>query len=52
MNLTIYQYDKCGADCSKYEKRVVVAFPRGEQYDLCIKCAREILPPKDESEAE
>ena len=52
MNLTIYQCDKCGADCSKYEERVVVAFPRGEQYDLCIKCAREMLPPKDESEAE
>ena len=50
MNLSIYQCDKFGADCSKYEERVVVAFPRGEQYDLCIKCAREILPPKDESE--
>lgn len=50
MNLSIYQCDKCGADCSKYEERVVVAFPCGEQYELCIKCAREILPPKDESE--
>ena len=52
MKLTIYQCDKCGEDCSKYDERVVVSFPRGEQNDLCIKCAREIFhePDKDESE--
>lgn len=50
MNLTIYQCDKCGADCSSYEKRVEVHFPFGERYDLCVKCAREILPYKDKSE--
>ena len=50
MKLTIYQCDKCGADCSAYEKRVVVNFPYGEQHDLCIKCAREIFPEKKESE--
>ena len=40
MKLTIYQCDRCKADCSAYEQRVVVDFPFGEQYDLCIKCAR------------
>ena len=44
--------DKCGADCSEYKNRVAVNFPYGKQYDLCIKCAREILPQKEESEAE
>ena len=52
MNLSIYQCDKCGVDCSKYEERVVVSFPFGEQHDLCIKCARGIFQPKEESEAE
>lgn len=52
MNLSIYQCDKCGADCSEYEERVVVAFPFGEMHDLCIKCAREIFQPKEESEEE
>lgn len=50
MNLSIYQCDKCGADCSNHEDRVMVCFPRGESYDLCMKCAREILPEKKESE--
>jgi hypothetical protein len=50
MKLTIYQCDRCKADCSAYEKRVVVDFPFGEQYDLCIKCARELFPKKEESE--
>lgn len=50
MELTIFQCDKCGDDCSEYKNRVAVNFPYGEQYDLCIKCAREILQPKEESE--
>ena len=50
MNLTIYQCDKCGADCSDYDKRVAVFLPYGERRDLCIKCAMEILPDKKESE--
>lgn len=50
MRLSIYQCDKCGADCSEYEERVVVLFPLGEQHDLCIKCAREIFNNKEESE--
>lgn len=48
MNLSIYQCDKCGADCSN--ERVLVWFPRGETHDLCIKCAREIFPKQEESE--
>lgn len=51
MNLSIYQCDKCGADCSNSDNRVLVWFPRGETHDLCIKCAREIFPEK-ESEVE
>ena len=50
MNLSIYQCDRCGADCSAYENRVRVYFPYGERYDLCIKCAREIFPEREESE--
>ena len=50
MKLTICQCDKCGADCSEYEERVEVSFPRGEQRDLCIKCAREIFPERKKSE--
>ena len=50
MKLAIYQCDMCKADCSAYEQRVVVDFPFGEQYDLCIKCARELFPKKEESE--
>ena len=50
MKLTICQCDKCGADCSEYEERVLVSFPYGERHDLCIKCAREIFPDKKESE--
>lgn len=50
MKLSIYQCDKCGADCSAYEQRVVVGFPFGEQYDLCIKCVRKLFPEKKESE--
>ena len=49
MELTIYQCDKCGADCSEYEERVVVCFPLGERYHLCIKCAREIFPDKGDA---
>lgn len=49
MILTIYQCDKCKADCSSYEQRVRVDFPFGEQYDLCIKCARELFPEQKES---
>lgn len=44
--------DKCGADCTEYKNRVAVNFPYGKHYDLCIKCAREILPSKEEREAE
>lgn len=50
MNLAIYQCDKCGADCSEYKERVLVSFPYGEQYDLCIKCANEIFQKKKESD--
>ena len=53
MELTIYQCDKCGADCSEYEKRVMVYFPHGERHELCIECAREIFQDfqdKEESE--
>ena len=50
MKLSIYQCDKCGADCSNYEDRVWVRFPFGEAYDLCMKCAREILPEKKKKE--
>ena len=53
MKLTIYQCDKCGADCSEYEKRVMVYFPNGERHELCIECAREIFQDfqdKEESE--
>ena len=50
MKLIICQCDKCGADCSEYEERVLVSFPYGERHDLCIKCAREIFPDKKESE--
>ena len=50
MKLTIYQCDRCKADCSAYEQRVGADFPFGEQYDLCIKCARELFPKKEESE--
>lgn len=51
MEITIHKCDKCGADCSKYNERVVVYFPYCEQRDLCIKCAREIFTDKKESEA-
>ena len=44
MQLSIYQCDRCGADCSAYENRVRVYSPYSERYDLCIKCAREISP--------
>ena len=50
MELTIYQCDNCGADCSEYEKRVIVFFPYGERHELCIECAREIFKDKEESE--
>ena len=50
VKLTIYQCDRCKADCSAYEQRVGADFPFGEQYDLCIKCARELFPKKEESE--
>lgn len=50
MELTIFQCDKCGADCSEYEKRVMVYFPHGERHEICIKCAREIFHNKEESE--
>ena len=50
MQLSIYQCDRCGADCSAYENRVRVYFPCGERYDLCIKCAREIFPERKKSE--
>ena len=50
MQLSIYRCDRCGADCSAYEKRVRVYFPYGERYDLCIKCAREIFPERKKSE--
>lgn len=50
MELTIYQCDKCGADCSEYENRVVVNFPYGKRYDLCLKCAKELFPEKKEDE--
>ena len=50
MKLTICQCDKCGADCSKYEERVVVYFPYGKRHELCIKCARKIFPDKKEGE--
>ena len=49
MILTI-RCDKCGADCTEYKNRVAVNFPYWKQYDLCIKCAREILPSKEERE--
>lgn len=50
MKLTIYQCDKCGADCSEYENRVMIYFPHGEGHELCIKCAREIFQDKEERE--
>jgi hypothetical protein len=50
MELTIYQCDKCKADCSAYENRVKVDFPFGEHYHLCVPCAREIFPKKEEDE--
>ena len=50
MKLTIYQCDKCGADCSEYDNRVTVYFPYGEMRELCIKCAREIFQDKEEIE--
>ena len=50
MELTIYQCDKCGADCSEYEKRGMVYFPHGERHELCIECAREIFQDKEEIE--
>lgn len=50
MKLEIYQCDKCGCDCSEYEKCVVVNFPFGEKYHLCMDCARKIFPKKEESE--
>ena len=46
MELTIHKCDRCGADCSKYNERVVFDFPYGERRDLCIKCAREIFKDK------
>jgi hypothetical protein len=48
MKLEIYQCDKCGAECGSYYDRVAVNFPYGEQHDLCIKCAREIFPKKND----
>jgi len=53
MELTIYQCDNCGADCSEYEKRVMVYFPNGERHEICIECARKIFQDfqdKEESE--
>ena len=52
MKLTIYQCDKCGADCSEYENRVMIYFQYGEGHELCIKCAREIFQDKEERAAE
>ena len=49
MELTIYQCDNCGADCSEYEKRVMVYFPHGERHELCIECARKIFQDKEQS---
>lgn len=49
MELTIYQCDKCKADCSDYKKRVVVNFPFGETKHLCLDCADEVFE-KEESE--
>ena len=49
MILTI-RCDKCGADCTEYKNRVAVNFPYGKQYDLCIKCAREIFQEKKKSD--
>ena len=46
MEITIHKCDKCGADCSKYNERVVFYFPYRERRDLCIKCAREIFKNK------
>lgn len=50
MKLEIYQCDKCNAECTTYDDKVTVNFPFGEQYDLCIKCARELFPEKKENE--
>ena len=50
MKLEIYQCDKCGAECGSYYDRVAVNFPYGEQHDLCIKCAREIFPKKNDDD--
>ena len=43
MNLSIYQCDKCGADCSDYDTRVTVNFPRGYTKHLCMKCAVDVF---------
>jgi hypothetical protein len=49
MELSIYQCDKCKADCSAYENRVVVNFPYGETKHLCLDCATKVFE-KEESE--
>lgn len=41
METAIHKCDKCGADCSEYNTRVVVYFPYCKGRDLCIRCARE-----------
>lgn len=49
MKLEIYQCDKCGCDCSEYERCVVVNYPFGENKHLCIDCANKVFD-KEESE--
>ena len=49
MKLEIYQCDKCGCDCSEYERCVVVNYPFGETKHLCIDCANKVFD-KEESE--
>ena len=49
MELTIYQCDKCGCDCSGYERRVVVNYPFGEVKHLCLDCANKVFA-KEKSE--
>lgn len=52
MRLEIYQCDKCGAECNEYHERVAVNFPYGKTYDLCIKCAMQLFPKKEDDTIE
>ena len=52
MELSIYQCDICGEECSDWNKRVHCNFPFGGTKHLCLKCAKEIFKIEDTEKGE